>query len=96
MWKTIPSSELRSKLGEVKQAARNEPVVVTNGGSTNYLFMSEESYEREMRKAAEEAAYAERMARCIKRAREGIARGEYVVGAEEAIRAADRLRTTHG
>ena len=96
MWQTIPSSDLRSRLGEVKQEAKVEPVVITDSGSTNYLFMSEEGYEKQKQRVAEEAAYAERMARGIRRARNGIKRGECVVGAEEAIRAAERLRATYG
>jgi 1-acyl-sn-glycerol-3-phosphate acyltransferase len=79
----------------VKRAAKNETVVITDNNDQHYLFCSEEVFDRRLRQEAEEAAYAARMARGIRRAKESISRGEFVVGAEAAIAEAQRLRK-HG
>ena len=81
----FPSTELRSNQAEIKRAAKKAPVIITDNNNHHYLFMSETEYEHRLQNEAKEAAYAARMAHGIRRAREGIAHGEYVVGAEAAI-----------
>lgn len=91
----FPSTALRSDQVAVKKAAQNEPVIITDNNGQYYLFSSEAAFNERLHVEAEEAAYEARMARGIRRAREGIARGEYVVGAEAAIAAAQHMRQ-HG
>ena len=96
MLQIFPSTALRSSQTEVKRAACNEPAVITDGSNLHYLFLSEQDYEARLRREEEIAAYEERMARGIERAKAGIARGQYVVGAEAAIKRANELGNVHG
>lgn len=96
MQKVFPSTALRTELSEVKRAADSDAVIITDTGNTQYVFVSEAILDAQLEREASEAAYAERMAWGIRRARAGIARGEYVVGAEAAIAEAQRRRANHG
>lgn len=89
----FPSTALRADQASVKRAAENEPVIITDNNSQHYIFCSESAFDRIVQSEAEQAAYAARMARAIRRARSGIARGEYVVGADAAIAAARHMGT---
>lgn len=96
MTSVFPSTALRANLSEVKRAADRAATIITDKGNVQYVFVSEEVLAKELRRAAEEAAYAQRMARGIRRARLGIQDGACVVGAEEAIAEAERRRAAHG
>lgn len=91
MYAIFPSTALRTSQPKVKRAAQIEPVIITDNNSQQYLFMTEQEFARRLQNEADEAAYATRMARGIRRAKEGIARGEYVVGANAAIAQAQRM-----
>ncbi len=88
----FPSTTLRSNQLAVKRAAKDGPVIITDNNDQYYFFCSEEAFARQLRKEAEQAAYSARMAHGIRRAKEEISRGEFVVGAEAAIAQARRIR----
>ena len=88
----FPSTALRANQVAVKRAAKDKPVVITDNNDQNYVFCSEEAFAQRLRREAEEAAYAARMAHGIRRARQEISRGEYVEGAEAAIAQAQVMR----
>ena len=89
------SVALRDRQREVKDAAREHVVRITENGAGAYVFCSEAVYERELRRAAEEAVYAERMAVAVREGREDVAAGRIVVGAEAAMERI-RARTQRG
>lgn len=93
---SYPSTALRASQAEVKQAAQEQKVIITDNGGRIYYFLTEESYDDALLRAAEGAAYAERMSCSIRRARAGIARGECVEGADAAIAAVRELRAGRG
>lgn len=91
-----PSTALRSNQASVKRAANDGEVIITDNGGKHFLFLSEENYASELESVAHQAAYAERMAWSIRRAKKGIAEGSFVVGAEAAISAARQIREQRG
>jgi len=96
MPQVFPSTALRSSQAAVKQAANIEPAIITDGSNLHFLFLSERDYAERIKREKEMAAYEARMARGIERAKAGIARGEYVIGAEEAVAKARALGHAHG
>ena len=96
MHPVFPSTSLRTDLSAIKQEASRTETVITDSGGTQYVFASEQVHANTLKREEERAAYAERMARGIRRARKGIERGECVVGAEMAIAEAERRRASHG
>ena len=71
--KTIYSSvALRDRQREVKDAARKDVVHITENGNGAFIFCSEEVFEKYMRRAADEALYAERMAQVVQEGREDV------------------------
>lgn len=83
------SAALKTRQREVKDAARTDVVHITENGNAAFVLMSEELYERNLRRAAEQAAYEERMRSCILDGRADIAAGKYRDGInalEDALR----------
>ena len=96
MQNVFPSTALRSQQPEVKRAASIQPVIITDNNRQQYVFCSEDVFHKRLEHETQEAAYATRMAWGIRRAKDGIANGHFVVGADAAIRAAAELRDGHG
>lgn len=86
-----PFSDLKTKQREVKDAALRDVVHVTENGKGAFVFCSEEIFESKLHAAAEEAAYAERVAAAVRRGRREIAEGKFVEGREAALKAIDSL-----
>ena len=61
-----------------------------------FVLMSEEVYERNLRDAAEQAAYEERMRACILNGEDDFAHGRYVEGIEAFDVALQERLTAHG
>ena len=83
------SAALKTRQREVKDAAREDVVHITENGNAAFVLMSEELYEKNLREAAERAAYEERMRACLLSGRADVAAGRYVDGIdafEEALR----------
>lgn len=75
-----PASALVKKQPEVKAAARERIVRITEHGRAAYVFASEEVFRREVEEAVAEALEAIEMRAVILRGREDYAAGRYLVG----------------
>ncbi|MDO4442732.1 MAG: hypothetical protein Q4B69_02565 [Slackia sp.] len=80
-----PFSALKTNQREVKDAALEGVVHVTENGRGAFVFCSEDVFDRKLREAAEEAVYAERMAAAIRQGREDIEEGRCVEGTAAAL-----------
>lgn len=74
------SAALKTKQREVKDAAREQVVHITENGNAAFVLLSEELYERNLREAAERAAYEERVRLCIRNGRADVAAGRVIEG----------------
>ena len=80
----FPISALQKRQREVKEAAKNDVVRITENGMGAYVFCTEETFRRVIEDAAENAAYEARMEAIILRGREDIAAGRYIEGTDAA------------
>lgn len=91
-----PFSDLKTKQREVKDAALKDVVRVTENGKGAFVFCSEEVFERKLQAAAEEAAYAERVAASIRRGKTEIAEGKFVEGRDAALAVIEAMAAHNG
>ena len=80
----FPISALQKRQREVKEAARDDVVRITENGSGAYVFCSEAAFKRALAEAAEEAAYEARMEAVILRGKADIAAGRFIEGTDAA------------
>lgn len=80
----FPISALQKRQREVKEAADNDIVRITENGVGAYVFCSEAAFKRALEDAAEEAAYEARVELAILRGRADIAAGHFVEGIDVA------------
>ncbi|WP_288219473.1 hypothetical protein [uncultured Adlercreutzia sp.] len=90
-----PVSALQKRQGDVKRAAQDHIVRITENGTGAYVFCSEAMFEQRMAEVAEQAAYEERLAMGIERGRADYA-AERVVRGVDAARAELKRRYFHG
>lgn len=90
------ATELRDHPREVKKAARERLVRITENGRGAYVFCSEEVFQQEIDDAVERALYAQRVSAAIDRGRADIAAGRYVDGIEAAKAAVADRRSARG
>lgn len=83
----FPVTALQKRQSEVKKAAQDNIVRITENGVGAYVFCSEDVFEKALKEAAEEAAYEERVCAAIERGRQDYKEGRYVVGIENARKA---------
>ena len=76
-------SALKSNQREVKRRGREDVVHITENGNAAYIFCSEEVFEREKARAAEEAISEMQIAQLIERGRKDVASGNVIEGLEE-------------
>ena len=76
------SAALKTRQREVKDAARQEVVHITENGNAAFVLCSEELFQRKLDEAAEEAAYAERMRGALLDGRADFAEGRVIEGAD--------------
>lgn len=86
----FPISALQKRQREVKEAARAGVVRITENGAGAYVFCTEETFQRKLDEAAENAAYEARVAMAVERGRADIAAGRYVTGVEAALEEIER------
>ncbi len=79
------STALRDRQREVKAAAQERLVRITENGNAAYVFCSDEVFEREINRAVEDALYEESVLRAIERGEADLASGNYVVGLDAAM-----------
>lgn len=90
------ATALRDHPQEVKQAARERLVRITENGNGAYVFCSEEVFQREIDDAVERTLYAQRVSDAMGRGRADIAAGRYVEGIEAAKAAVASKRASRG
>ncbi len=90
------SAALKTRQREVKDAALKNVVHITENGNGAFVFCSEEIFESQLKQAAEQAAYEERMKAAIERGRDDYAAGRVIEGTDAAFAKADELRASHG
>ena len=90
------SVALRDRQREVKDAARNDVVHITENGNGAFVFCSEEVFEKRLRRAAESAVYEERMAQAIREGRADVAAGRTYSSVDEAFATIEAKRASHG
>lgn len=96
MDKIVSSTALRDRLSEVKEAARERLVRVTENGAGAFVFCSEEVFEREIENAVESALYVARCEDAIRRGRADVSAGRVVEGVEVGRAAVAALRASRG
>ncbi len=90
------SAALKTKQREIKDAALNEVVHITENGNGAFVFCSEALFEEKLRETAEQAAYEERMRAIIERGRADYASGRFVEGTDAALVAIEQRRAARG
>lgn len=83
---------LQRNPGQVKSAARDSVVRITEQGAGAYVFCSEEQFERRIAAEREDAAFEARLTEAVARGIADIEAGRYVTSVEDAFRRADDLR----
>lgn len=83
---------LQRNAGEVKAAARDNVVRITEQGMGAYVFCSEDAFERRIAREREDAAYEARLAEAVGRGIADIEAGRYATSVDEAFARADALR----
>ena len=90
------SAALKTRQREVKDAARENVVHITENGNAAFVLMSEELFESKLQEAAEAAAYEERLRACILNGEDDFANGRYVEGMDAFDRALEERLATRG
>ena len=85
-----PVTALQKQQGEVKKAAREGLVRITENGKGAYVFCSENVFGRILDQAAEDAAAEARMHLIVNRGRSDIAAGRTYKDTEAAMRAVEQ------
>lgn len=90
------SAALKTRQREIKDIARNNVVHITENGNAAFVFMSEDLFEQQLNKAAEEAALTERMHACILNGRDDVREGHYIEGLDAFLAMMDKNGESHG
>jgi PHD/YefM family antitoxin component YafN of YafNO toxin-antitoxin module len=90
------STALRDRQAEVKKAAREGLVRITENGAGAFVFCSDEVFQLQLDEAAERALHCAAAEAAIARGRASYASGDYVEGAEAAFAEAARRRSARG
>ena len=90
------SAALKTRQREVKDAALEDVVHITENGNGAFVFCSEEIFSHKLREAAEEAAYTERVRAVIQRGRADRSAGRTIEGTENALAEISKRRLSHG
>lgn len=83
---------LQRKTAEVKEAARNDVVRITDQGGPGYIFSSEEAFERRIAAEREDAAYEARLLEAVGRGIADIDSGRYSSSIDAAFEKAASIR----
>lgn len=83
---------LQRSPNEVKKAARDSVVRITEQGAGAYVFCSEDAFEKRIAREREDAAYEARLLEAVGRGVADIEAGRYTTSIDEAFTRADELR----
>lgn len=90
-----PVTALQKQQGEVKKAAREGIVRITENGRSAFIFCSEEVFEQMMEQAAEDAAYEARIDAIVRRGHADIEAGRVYRGTQAAREAVELRAGNH-
>lgn len=91
----FPVTALQKQQGEVKKAAREGIVRITEKGRAAFIFCSDKVFEEKLQQVAEEAAYEARMMALVERGRQDIAAGRIYEGTESAFTEIEKRAARH-
>ncbi len=91
-----PVTDLQRNQGEVKAAAREGVVRVTENGRGAYVFCSEDVFERALSEAAERAVLDARLEDAVFRGMEDVEAGRIYEGSEATLTEIARRRAARG
>ena len=83
---------LQRNPSQVKAAARDSVVRITEQGAGAYVFCSEEAFERRIAAEREDAAFEARLTEAVGRGIADIEAGRFTTSVEEAFARAEELR----
>lgn len=83
---------LQRNPSQVKDAAQNSVVRITEQGVGAYVFCSEEAFDKRIAQEREDAAFEARLAEAVGRGVADIEAGRYVTSVDEALSRAALLR----
>lgn len=83
---------LQRNPSQVKDAAKNSVVRITEQGVGAYVFCSEEAFDKRIAQEREDAAFETRLAEAVGRGVADIEAGRYVTSVDEALSRAALLR----
>ena len=96
MDKVYSSTALKERQSEVKAAAREGLVRITENGAGAFVFCSDEVFQREIDDAVERALYTARVEEAVLRGRAAAREGRTVEGIETARAEVARRRAARG
>lgn len=96
MDKVYSSTALKERQSEVKAAAREGLVRITENGAGAFVFCSDEVFQREIDDAVERALYTARVEEAVLRGRAAAREGRTVEGIEAARAEVARRRAARG
>ena len=96
MDKVYSSTALKERQSEVKAAAREGLVRITENGAGAFVFCSDEVFQREIDDAVERALYTARVEEAVLRGRAAAREGRTVEGIEAARAEVARTRAARG
>ena len=88
----FPITALSKQQQEVKEAARNDLVRITEHGSAAWVFASEEAFEKRVADAVADALYEAQVGSAVARGMRDFEHGDYVVGTDAARAELSRMR----
>lgn len=86
---------LQRNPNQVKAAAKDSVVRITEQGAGAYVFCSEEAFERRIAAEREDAAFEARLCESVERGLADIESGHFVTTMEDAFKRANELRHAH-
>lgn len=86
-------TSLQRSPSEVKAAAQDSVVRITEQGAGAYIFCSEKAFERRIQREREDAAFDARMIEAVGRGVADIEACRYVTSVDEAFDRADVMRS---
>lgn len=88
----FPITALSKQQQEVKDAAREDVVRITEHGAAAWVFASEEAFERRVQRAVDDALYEAQLEATVARGMKDAEQGRIVVGTEAAKAWLERSR----
>lgn len=90
------ATDLRDRSGEVKRAARDGLVRITENGKGAFVFCSERVFQQQIDEAVDRALYIERAMDAIQRGYASFERGDFVEEIDSARAAVAAMRESRG